>query len=101
MIKLDYYDASVIYYSYNGLLIKGTWQSKDIFNFYFPIFKNITLSTYIIKKYELLLFGEKVKDVVDTKVREEIEEVLEEKMKDNLNKEMLIEMLFSNKLELA
>ncbi len=102
MIKLIQYDDYSIYYSYNGVIIKGIKQGEDVFRFYFPVTKHLSMNfTYIIREYELLLFGEKVAKVANTKIKEEIADVLEGELEDNLNKEILIMMLFKGQLELV
>ena len=101
MIKLIQYDDYSIYYSYNGVIIKGIKQGEDVFRFYFPVTKYLTTNfTYIIREYELLLFGEKMEKIANTKMKEEIEEVLKGELEDNLNQRVLMVMLFKGQLEL-
>ena len=101
LIDFDKYEAT---YKYRGLNVIVRQYATDVYHVDFPKI-NITKAlaenldySYIVERYEITNFGETIADFFQGSAKEEIEEEIEIQIKKDLNKEVLIMMLFEDVL---
>jgi len=96
----DEYDAS---YLWNGLIVFGYHKNSEEFSWFFPSIKPINTphKSYVLKDYDIPRFGESYQKYFEKVAKEDLEEELTKLMKSSLNQQLLIDMLFNNKLKIG